>query len=137
MSAGSGIEHSEFNASKEEKVHFLQIWIEPDAMNIEPSYEQKSMDIGKGFTLVGDRYGTDGAVTIHQDVKMLVAKPKSGDEVTYSLEAGRGAFIQIARGQVLLSDEMLKEGDGAEITDTSEINIKAEADSEIILFDLA
>jgi len=137
MSAGSGIEHSEFNHSNDNDVHFLQIWIQPDEMNIEPSYEQKSMDIAQGFTLVGDRHGTEGAVTIHQDVRMLVAKPNAGMEVSYSFDAGRGGFLQLARGQIVLNGELLKEGDGAEIKDVPNISIKAELESEIILFDLA
>jgi hypothetical protein len=137
MSAGSGIEHSEFNYSNDNNVHFLQIWIQPDEMNIEPSYEQKSMEIGEGFTLVGDRYGTNGAVKIHQDVKMLVAKPNEGKEISYTFENGRGGFLQLAQGQIMLNVETLKEGDGAEIRDLSDISIKAQVDSEIILFDLA
>lgn len=137
MSAGSGIEHSEFNHSKEDTVHLLQIWILPEENNIEPSYEQKSMAVGSDFTLVGNRHGTDGAITIHQDIKMLVAKPKEGQSATYRFDSGRGGFLHVARGQVMLDREILKEGDGAEMTDISNISVKAEADSEVLLFDLA
>lgn len=136
MSAGSGIEHSEFNHSNDNNVHFLQIWIHPDENGIDPSYEQKSMNIGEDFTLVGDKDGTEGAVIIHQDVKMFVAKPSEGKEISYHFDKGRGGFLQVALGQASLNGEILKEGDGAEITDVSEIVIKADADSEIILFDL-
>lgn len=140
MSAGSGIEHSEFNHSKDDNVHFLQIWIQPEEKNIEPSYEQKNFNSDKlsgGFTLVGDRYGTDGAITIHQDVKMLVAHLDEAQDTSYSFEKGRGGFLQVARGRVELNSELLKEGDGAEITEVDQINIKALAPSELILFDMA
>ncbi len=140
MSAGSGIEHSEFNHSKDDELHLLQIWILPETKNIEPGYEQKHVaaDIEHGtFKLVGDRHGTDGAIIIHQDVKMLVALLHEGQETSYDFDKGRGGFLQIARGKITLNGEVLKEGDGAEITDTSSITIKAEADSELILFDMA
>ena len=140
MSAGSGIEHSEFNHSKEDNVHFLQIWIFPEENNIDPGYEQKSFeekDFSKGFVLVGDRHGTDGAVTIQQDVRMLVSKPLDGTSVSYDLEEGRGAFLHIAKGAVRLNGEALKEGDAAEISDVATIEIVANADSELLLFDMA
>ncbi len=139
MSAGSGIEHSEFNHSKEESVHFLQIWILPSEQGIAPSYEQKSFDESEyknRFKLVGDRYGTGGGITIHQDVKMFVAKPNEDDELHYRLEAGRGVFLHVARGAIDLNGERLKEADAAEVSETSDIHIKAKADSEIILFDM-
>lgn len=138
MSAGTGIEHSEFNPSKENGVHLLQIWIIPERRGLEPSYEQKSFEAKPGgFTLIGDRHGTDGAITIHQDVKMLVAHMKDEDETSYSFKAGRGGFIHVAKGWINLNGEDLKEGDGAEISDISVITVKAKADSEVLLFDLA
>jgi len=94
------------------------------------------MDIGEDFTLVGDREGSNGAVKIHQDVKMLVAKPSEGKQISYRFDKERGGFLQLARGQATLNGEKLKEGDGAEIINVSEITIKADVDSEIILFDM-
>ena len=141
MSAGSGIEHSEFNHSKEEGVHLLQIWIMPDEKGIEPSYEQKSFDpeiLKGGFRLVGDRHGTDDAITIHQDVKWLVARLDEGQEASYEFRAGRGGFLHVARGQISLNGETLKEGDGAEIDHVDTISVMSEADSsETLLFDMA
>lgn len=140
MSAGSGIEHSEFNHSKDENVHFLQIWVLPEEKNIEPSYEQKNFHVNsqKGkFQLVGDKHGTDGAVTIHQDIKMFVAVMDESQSTSYEFEQGRGGFLQVARGQITLNGEVLKEGDGAEISDVSEITVQAQAASELILFDMA
>lgn len=137
MTAGSGIEHSEFNASNDNPVHLLQIWLLPDAKGLKPSYEQIAVPDGKGFQLVGDRQGTNGAVTIHQDVKMSFAKLQPGETATYPLAKGRGAFLQLAKGQVVLNGEVLKEGDGAEIEDVSSIELVAEADSEALLIDMA
>lgn len=138
MTAGTGIEHSEFNPSNDNGVHLLQIWIIPEKRGLEPSYEQKAFEAKSGgFTLIGDRHGTDGAITIHQDVKMLVAHLKDSDDTSYSFESGRGGFIHVAKGWITLNGEDLKEGDGAEITDLDTITVKSKADSEVLLFDLA
>ena len=138
MSAGTGVTHSEFNGSKENPVHFLQIWIEPEARGLSPSYEQKPLEIEEGkFVLVGDRHGTDGAITIHQDVKMYLAHLKAGQSASYQFENGRAGFLHLVRGQAALNGETLKEADGAEITGVSEITLDAQEDSEILLFDLA
>lgn len=137
MSAGTGIEHSEFNASNDNSVHLLQIWILPEAKNLAPGYEQITMPQGKGFVLVGDRRGTDGAVTIHQDVKMSIARLTEGETATYTLAPGRGAFLQIAKGSVTLNGEILKEGDGAEIEDVSSIALVAQSDAQALLIDMA
>jgi len=138
MSAGSGIEHSEFNPSNDNSFHLLQIWIIPEKRGLEPSYEQNKFEVESGaFKLIGDRHGTDGAVTIHQDVRMLVAHLEDEQETSYTFEKGRGGFLHVAKGWVTLNGEPLKEGDGAEMIDVSTITLKAKADSEILLFDLA
>jgi redox-sensitive bicupin YhaK (pirin superfamily) len=138
MSAGAGIQHSEFNPSNDNGLHLLQIWILPEKRGLEPSYEQKAFEAKEGaFTLIGDRHGTDGAVTIHQDVKMLVANLKDEQETFYTFKAGRGGFLHVAKGWITLNGEALKEGDGAEISDVDTVIIKAQADSEVLLFDLA
>lgn len=139
MSAGTGIEHSEFNPSNDNGVHLLQIWIRPEKRGLEPSYEQKAFKTEDGrFVLIGDQHGTDGAITIHQDVRMLVARLKDGQDTTYAFEKGRGGFLHVARGWITLNGEDLKEGDGAEISDVDEIRVNAKADdSEVLLFDLA
>ncbi len=139
MSAGTGIEHSEYNPSNDNGVHLLQIWIRPEERGLEPSYEQKTIEPKKGqFVLIGDRHGTDGAITIHQDVKLYVAHLDDGNEVSHKFTKGRGGFIHVARGRVMLNGEILKEGDGAEISDVDKIVLKSLADeSEVLLFDLA
>lgn len=139
MSAGTGIHHSEFNPSKDEPVHLLQIWIIPAERGLAPSYEQINYE-SKGktgeFVLVGDRHGTDGAVTIHQDVKMYLARMEEGQKTEYHFEKGRSGFLHLATGQIVFNGEVLKEGDGAEITDTDTITIEAGAQSRILLFDM-
>lgn len=138
MTAGTGIEHSEFNPSKDLPLHLLQIWILPERRGLEPSYQQipfPSND-NQGFALIGDRNGTDGAVIIHQDVKMLTAMIKAGEAITYNLSEGRGVFLQLTDGQIKLNGEALKEGDGAEIEDVPTITLQAEADSRALLIDM-
>lgn len=139
MTAGRGIFHSEFNPSTEEGVHLLQIWILPEQRGLEPSYEQKAIPRSDGaFRVIGDRYGTDGGVTIHQDVKLLVAHLKDGQETSYGFAKGRSGFLHVAKGWIALNGQELKEGDGAEISDVDEIRVGSKADgTEVLLFDLA
>src|SRR5579872_3417125 len=110
MSAGTGIRHSEFNHSKSDRVHFLQIWILPEREGITPSYEQKTFSTedkrGK-LRLIGSRDGRDGSVTIHRDVDLYATLLPAGDAVRHELPAGRGAWIQVARGTINLNDERL------------------------------
>lgn len=140
MSAGSGVTHSEFNASNDDPVHFLQIWIQPDARNIEPSYEQVPIDreaARGGFVQIGGPQGSDKIVSIHQDAKLFWASPADGDSVDYQFDTGRYGFLQVVRGQVEIDGEALKEGDGLEISGMPELRIKALADADLLLFDLA
>lgn len=139
MSAGTGIEHSEFNPSNVDPVHLLQIWLRPESRGMAPSYEQIKVPTENtgGFTLVGDRKGTDGVITIHQDVKMLLANVSAGQKAVYTLPSGRGAFLQITKGQMTLNGETLKEGDGVEIEDIPTIELLAEVNSQALLIDMA
>lgn len=140
MSAGSGVTHSEYNASTEEPVHFLQIWILPDARNIEPAYEQMPVDEGKareGFTLIGSPESAENVVSIHQDVRLYWAKPAEGQILSYDFAKGRYGFLQVVKGQVEIGGEVLKEGDGLEMSDIPKLELKALADSDVLLFDLA
>ena len=140
MSAGSGILHSEFNPSPTEPVHLLQIWILPERKGIEPSYEQKAFapeeKQGK-WKVIAEHAPADGAVKIHQDGKLSVAALAAGEQITYSLPKERHAWIQIARGSVTLNDTVLKEGDGAAVSQESELTIIANQTAEVLLFDLA
>jgi redox-sensitive bicupin YhaK (pirin superfamily) len=138
MSAGTGVQHSEFNASKTDPVHFLQIWILPERNGTAPSYEQKtfSRDIARGrLRLVGSPDGRDGSVTIGQDVEIYSSALEPGEEVRHLLSPGRHAWLQVARGEVELNGKPLRAGDGAAVTDESELRIAGKG-SEVLLFDL-
>jgi len=140
MSAGTGVTHSEFNHSQEEPVHFLQIWILPEREGIEPSYEQIKIpsEQRRGqFQLIGDRHGTDGAVTIHQDIRLYAAELEAGQEIIQNLPAGRHAWLHVARGEVTLNGDELREGDGAAISGEPSIRLATEAGAELLLFDMA
>lgn len=141
MSAGTGIRHSEFNASKTEPVHFLQIWILPEQEGIEPGYEQKTFSEAEKrgtLRLVGSRDGRDESITIHQDVDLYATALQDGEEVNHSLAEGRVAWLQVTRGAVQLNNQTLSAGDGAAIAQESLITLQGAAnDAEVLLFDMA
>ncbi len=140
MTAGSGIRHSEFNPSKSEPVHLLQIWIQPEKAALPPSYEQKSFPEAEKrgkLRLIASRDASDGSVKINQDAKLYVSLLKPGDEVTHHLEASRHAWLQVARGAVELNGKNLSQGDGAAISNEKSLTIRGIADAEVLLFDLA
>ncbi|HEY9627054.1 MAG TPA: pirin family protein [Coleofasciculaceae cyanobacterium] len=141
MSAGTGIMHSEYNASKTEPVHFLQIWVLPEQKGIEPGYEQKTFtdeDKRGLLRLVGSRDGRDGSITIHQDINLYASVLQADDAVSHPLTAGRVAWLQVVRGAVKLNDHTLAAGDGAAIAEESQITLQGvSSDSEVLLFDMA
>ncbi|WP_119462644.1 pirin family protein [Rhodospirillaceae bacterium SYSU D60014] len=139
MSAGTGVTHSEYNPSSSEPVHFLQLWIIPDARGITPSYEQKRfrLDERQGrLRLIGNRWGSEGAITIHQDVAIYAAEIAEGERIAYQLADGRKAWVHVARGIVRLNGDELREGDGAAIADERKIVLDTEHRAEVLLFDL-
>jgi hypothetical protein len=140
MSAGTGIEHSEFNPSPGEPVHFLQIWIIPEKRGLEPSYEQKPVPLEERrgrLRLVAAPNPPEGAVTLHEDARVYVANLAAGERVAHDIAPGRGVWVQIARGIISLNGTELREGDGAAMEDEKRAEIEAETDAEILLFDLA
>jgi quercetin 2,3-dioxygenase len=140
MSAGTGISHIEYNASKTQPVHFLQIWIIPDATGLTPGYEQKAFTFDKnrgGLTLVASKQGRDGSVTIHQDVDVWAARFAPADPVTFRFKAARHGFVQATRGLATLNGISLNAGDGAAVSQEEILEFKAVGDAEILLFDLA
>jgi len=140
MSAGAGITHSEFNHSKTDPVHFLQIWITPATIGIAPGYEQKTIDDAKahgGFAPVGSTGGGDRSVKIHQDAALSVAKLERGQTVAIDLKKGRHGWAQVARGAVTVNGIALEQGDGAAISDETKVSIVAKAPAEVLFFDLA
>ncbi len=140
MSAGTGIRHSEFNHSKTEPVHFLQIWIVPDQQGLQPSYEQRDFPLeekrGK-LRLIAAKDGREGAVTIHQDVDLYVSVLEPGDRVSHRLNPHRYAWLQVARGEANLNGYALKEGDGAAVSEEEQLSVSTDIGAEILLFDLA
>lgn len=140
MSAGTGIRHSEFNHSKTEPVHFLQIWIVPDREDIAPRYDQKRFPDGEKrgqLRLVGSSDGRDGSIVIHQDVELFAAILHSGEKVTHPLRSGREAWLQIVRGAIEANGLRLSAGDGAAVENEPMLTVSAEADgAEFLLFDL-
>jgi redox-sensitive bicupin YhaK (pirin superfamily) len=141
MSAGTGVRHSEFNASATEPVHLLQIWILPEERGIEPSYEEKnfSSELKQGkLTLLGSQDGRDNSVTIHQDVNLYFGSLNKSDRLIYPIKDNRGIWLQVAKGEIKLNDRLLQAGDGAAITNEAEIAIAGNSsDSELLLFDMA
>ena len=140
MSAGTGVRHSESNPSRQELVHFLQIWILPDRRGGPPSYEQKSFSVAERtgtLRLVASLDGRDGSITVHQDVSLFASLLDEGVEVRHVLAPGRAAWIQVAKGEIAIAGERLGTGDAAAIEEAGEIEIRGVAASEVLLFDLA
>ena len=139
MSAGTGITHSEYNHSPSDLVHFLQIWIVPEAGGLKPGYEQKLFPEAEKrgrLRLIVSRDGRDGSVTVHQDVSGYATLLASGEKVEHSFPPDRQCWIQVARGAVRLNDERLAGGDGAAVTAERLVAIVAEQPAEVLLFDL-
>jgi quercetin 2,3-dioxygenase len=141
MSAGTGVRHSEFNHSKSDPVHLLQIWILPEKEGIKPMYEQKPIpaEEKKGkLRLVASPKPDSGAVTLYQDAELYATELEAGESVKYPLKEGRYAWLQVARGKVSLNGKELNAGDGAAISAEPALQITGAADaSEVLLFDLA
>ncbi|WP_153130744.1 pirin family protein [Dechloromonas hortensis] len=139
MSAGSGVRHSEFNPSPRSPVHFLQIWIEPATLGMAPSYEQKFFapeDKRGRLRLVASRDGREGSVTLHRDVDLYASLLAPGEQVSHSLAAKRRAYLHLVRGAVRVNGVQLETGDAAKIEMEQKLTIAADADSEVLLFDL-
>lgn len=139
MSAGTGVRHSEYNASPTDPVHFLQIWILPEQDGIEPGYEQKffSADDKRGrLRLIGSRDGREGSVTIHQDVDLYATILTGGETVRHELAEGRMGWVQVARGDVRLNHSQLGPGDGVAIEGPAVLELTGASDTEVLLFDM-
>jgi hypothetical protein len=139
MSAGTGVFHSEFNHEKNRETHLLQIWILPKVKEIAPRYDQKSFvdDFKKSdFVLVVSGSGRDGSIQINQDAEIFVGKFPAQKNLDFAIKKDRKIWIQIVSGKISVNDQVLENGDAAAIKDESEIKIKAEENSEFLLFDL-
>ena len=139
MSAGSGVVHSEFNHSSTKPVHFLQIWIVPNAQGIAPSYEEKYFDPASKrgqWRLIASPDGRDGSVLIHQDATIHASILQQGDTLEYSLAADRCAYVHVAQGSLTVNGIELKAGDALKVADEPTITAAQATGAEILLFDL-
>lgn len=141
MSAGTGVQHSEYNASKSEPVHFLQIWIVPDRRGIAPSYEQKALPAVDGgesrLDLIGSPDGRADSVTIHQDVFLYRAVLAEGGALSVPITPQRHAWLQIVRGTAELEGDELREGDGLAVSQIENLQLTSGTGAELLVFDLA
>jgi len=137
MSAGTGVMHSEFNPSKNETAHLLQIWLLPERKGLKPQYEQLAFpdkDLRGQFHFVA---GPKGPVTIHQDANLYIARLARGEEASHRFASGRHGWLQVGHGSVTVNGTPLTQGDGAAISHEDEVKVAATAQSEVLLFDLA
>ena len=139
MTAGTGVTHSEFNASKTEPVHLLQMWLLPDRRGLVPGYEQRNFAESERrgrMRLVASPDGADGSITIHQDARLYDGVLSAGEAIAHPLDAKRKGWLHVARGAIRVNDAMLKAGDGAAIENESALKLAASEQSEVLLFDL-
>ncbi|MEC4719859.1 pirin family protein [Noviherbaspirillum sp. CPCC 100848] len=139
MSAGTGVRHSEFNHSASERVHFLQIWIEPNLRGIEPSYEEKHFDAASKqgrLRLIVSPDGRDGSVSVQQDASIYASILNGEDRIEHKLEPGRTAYVQVVRGQIEVNGIALGGGDGLKIAGESQVTLARAEAAEVLLFDL-
>jgi redox-sensitive bicupin YhaK (pirin superfamily) len=140
MSAGTGVLHSEFNPSLDEQVHLLQIWIFPERNGLQPGYEQLHFDREEKLNrwrLIGSRDGSDGSVTIHQDVALYATVLEAGKLLSYRIDDGRKAFLQIVSGSAVVNGEALGAGDAMTLEGVDALEVRADEETEALLFDLA
>jgi redox-sensitive bicupin YhaK (pirin superfamily) len=140
MSAGTGVMHSEFNASREEPVHLLQIWIVPKTRGDEPGYEEKRFtdaDKRGRLRVVASPDGRDDSVTIHADAAIHAALIDGAERAVFDVPVGRRVYVHVARGAVTVNGEALAAGDGARITDCASVTLENGEAAEVLLFDLA
>ncbi|TDU31850.1 hypothetical protein DFR24_1233 [Panacagrimonas perspica] len=139
MSAGTGIRHSEFNASNSNPVHFLQIWIQPGERGIAPSYEEKHFDDAdkRGrLRLVAAPEGAEGSVTLHQDVRLYAGLFDGTEGATLTLAAGRRGYVHVARGAITADGVRLQAGDALKVEDVQALKLEQGQDAEVLVFDL-
>jgi hypothetical protein len=139
MSAGSGVRHSEHNASSDQPVHFLQIWIQPNQLGGAPGYEQQHFapeELSGRLRLIAAPDGREGAVTLRQDAYLYATRLSRAQDVTYALSTGRRAYLHVARGNVQLNGVPLAAGDGARVENETTLRLSSGTNAEVLLFDL-
>lgn len=139
MTAGTGVQHSEFNHSQDKELHLLQIWIYPEKNGLEPGYEQTRFSREEKLNrlrLVGSRDGRDGSITIHQDVNLYASVLEAGSEVSLELRPDRKVFVQVVNGDIAVNGQRLSAGDGAQMEDEHALQIAAVSEAEFLVFDM-
>ena len=139
MSAGSGVRHSEFNHSKENGAHFLQIWIQPNVIGVDPSYEEKHFPPSEKegrLRLVASSDGRDGSITMHQDASLYAGLFDGAQQAGLVLAPGRLAYVHAVRGEVSVNGQMLAAGDAAKLSDEQAVHISGAKNAEVLVFDL-
>lgn len=138
MAAGTGVQHSEFNPSKEEAVRLLQIWIEPDRRGVPPRYEDRSLaELAAGkLHLITSKTGRAKSIAIHQDADLWLGKLEEGDDVTHTLAPGRHAWIHVAEGEVAVNGTALGDGDAAGLSGEAAVSLRGVKPAQVLLFDL-
>ena len=140
ITAGTGITHSEFNASDTDPVHLLQIWILPDTKGLTPSYEEQVFPAetrqGQWRQIAGNQ-GSDGVVHINQDMSLYATLLQAGEQQSFTLSSNRYAWVQVAQGKISLNGVSLEAGDGAAVSEETLLDFQAQTDAEVLLFDLA
>jgi len=136
MTAGTGVTHSEYNPSNSEPLEFLQIWIQPNVLGIEPGYQQKQFPRRAGLQLIASPDARDGSLLLHQDASLYQLLLAPGESAVHELAAGRRLYIHVVAGSLQVDGELLGEGDGATILATDEIAFAGETQSEALVFDL-
>jgi len=140
MRAGTGVTHSEYNDSKVDPVHFLQIWVVPDTRGLKPAYGQRAFDrdaARRGLVLLASRDGRDGSLQVQQDMDLWVTLLEAGEGRTRALRPGRHAWVHVARGSASVNGKALGEGDGAAISGEDAVALTGQGPGEVLVFDLA
>jgi len=138
MAAGTGVQHSEFNPAKDEAVHLLQIWIQPDRKGVKPNYAEKSLkDAPAGrLSLMTSKDGRDDSIAINQDADLWLARLEPGQQVEHTLASHRHGWVHVAEGEVEINGETLEAGDAAALGEKSKLTVSARKPSQVLLFDL-
>ena len=136
MSAGTGVTHSEYNPSDSEPLEFLQIWIQPNVMGIEPQYQQKRFDSVTGLQLVASPQARDGSLLLHQDASLYQLRLDPADKATHGLDRGRNLYVHVVSGALEVNGETMSEGDGAKLTDVETVDFEGLETTEALVFDL-
>jgi redox-sensitive bicupin YhaK (pirin superfamily) len=139
MTAGHGVQHSEFNHSQTDELHLLQIWMFPEQNDLEPGYEQTLFsreDKLNNLRLIASRDGRDGSVTVHQEVDLYACILQPGNEIEHSIAESRKVFMQIISGELTVNGQSVSAGDGVQIRDENRLSINSESETEFLVFDM-